>query len=171
MKDIVYPHRDDLPFDVAEKIIEQAKAAMAEKFPDRDFSEFKFIFAGDAPTNDPNTVEMIQKFEAARREMDVKFEKSKMFGLCIDCDEQMPTYPSVDVPFPEDWHPYEGWGWFAADAVGGEQYFMGWQCPACHALGPRTELPNESGIGFVDIALPPREQESCRETFDDPQDL
>jgi hypothetical protein len=106
-------HRDDLPMDVAEEVVE----SLQQQFPG-----FKVQFAGDAPGGlPPEVAEAMQKLKD-------QMDQSVLLGQCFDCGAQMPNYPKQGEPVPEDWEPATGWNYYSS----GDE-IMHWICPTCDA--------------------------------------
>jgi hypothetical protein len=64
--------------------------------------------------------EMLQRIEE-------RHARSLVEGRCLDCDKQMPNYPTTAAGM-ETFQPEKGWTWFENN---GE--ICAWQCPDCDA--------------------------------------
>ena len=105
-------HRDDLPFEVVEKM----EAHFAEIEPGK-----KLVFAGDLPEGSA------PELEDAFREMSELAEASFQNGTCLNCLSQMPDYEIEK----EDWEPAEGWQ--LLESVADHQQC--WICDGCDRSG------------------------------------
>lgn len=108
-------HRDDLPMNVAEGIVEQMKQA---------FPGMEVVFAGDMPGDLPESV------KEGMAALEKKMERSLCEGRCIDCDAEMEGFPKSDATddFWDNWQPAKGWKHFKRDGD-----IVAWQCPKCDA--------------------------------------
>ena len=99
-------HRDDIDFDVLERL--------QEAFPG-----YRIVCMGDMPEED-----IPERVKEAAAALDARYAESLANGLCIDCSKQFPNWPPADGdPIPD--------GWFVFTDTSGEP--KAFQCPECDA--------------------------------------
>jgi len=108
-------HRDDLPMDVAETMVNKLK----QMFPGK-----KVMFAGDA------TPEAKRAMEKGLKQLNAKFAERYESGKCMDCEWVMPDW-EPDCHKASGWKPAPGWRYLTA--VGGSSSLSPaqWLCPEC----------------------------------------
>jgi hypothetical protein len=78
------------------------------------------ICVGDVPPESlPADVTTILK------EIEKKHARSLVEGRCLDCDKQMPNYPTT-ADAMDTFKPETGWTWFENNGT-----ICAWQCPDC----------------------------------------
>lgn len=105
-------HRDDLPMDVAEGIVDQIQKL---------HPGVKVVFAGDLPTNDPDAEKMRHKAE----ELHKTIIQSFVDGECFSCGAEIPMeWP----PEGDDWDLPDGWHIIDSVQEDGPMFL---ECPEC----------------------------------------
>lgn len=64
---------------------------------------------------------------AMLEEIEKKHARSLVEGRCLDCDKQMPNYPTT-ADAMDTFKPETGWTWFENNGT-----ICAWQCPDCDA--------------------------------------
>ncbi len=101
-------HRDDVPFELAEKM----QAHLDQTMPGH-----RLIFAGDLPEG------MFPNLEADFQESTDRAESSYRNGTCLICGLEMPDYHAGK----QGWEPPDGWQLMVG--VSDRQHC--WVCPGC----------------------------------------
>jgi hypothetical protein len=107
-------HKDDLPMDVAEKIVEELK----KMHPGCK----SVVFAGDSPDT-----ELQEKHKQITEQINKMHLKSFKEGECLDCGTKIP------IPWPPKSDDFE-WpkGWGRLEEVGNDDLCPALLCPTCY---------------------------------------
>lgn len=135
-------HRDDLPMDVAEGMIEAIKKEVGKEAGD----DFKVVFAGDLPEG--KQTEVIEQFKEIERAMDRAFFN----GFCWDCGKRI---PKIWTPWKDKEGDYyklsDGWSIISSIPEDGPLML---QCPECgeieeatQGISQKVEVPKNMDVG------------------------
>lgn len=110
-------HRDDVPYDHVEKIIQQLKEAEPG---------MELVFAGDVPPD-----QLPEEVKLAIEYINTQYQTSREEGRCVDCGGQMPGWPDEVIDVEKRTFNLPA-GWQTFEMSGNEELGVAaFQCPDC----------------------------------------